>query len=213
MKTDDVVAMLATGATTGIGPAPTRRLVAAIGWGSAGAMLLMAFMLGVRQDLADAVWRPMFWIKLGYALSLAVGSVFALSRLARPGATLAGIGVSLAAPVLAMWALAALALTDANAAERTALVFGKTWRSCPLLIATLSVPTFVAMAWVTKALAPTRLRLCGAAMGLAAGGLAAVVYSLHCSEMAAPFIALWYLAGLLVPAALGMLSGPWLLRW
>jgi hypothetical protein len=109
--------------------------------------------------------------------------------------------------------LAALALTDANAAERTALVFGKTWRSCPLLIATLSVPTFVAMAWATKELAPTRLRLCGAAMGLASGGLAAVVYSLHCSEMSAPFIALWYLAGLLVPGAVGMLSGPRLLRW
>ena len=58
----------------------------------------------------------------------------------------------------------------------------------PGLIATLSVPTFAAMAWATKGFAPTRLRLAGAAMGLASGGVAAAVYSLHCPEMAAPFL-------------------------
>ena len=213
MKTDEVIAMLSTGAATGIGPAPTWRFVVAIGWGALGAMLLMAIMLGVRHDLADAVWRPMFWTKLGYVLSLAVASLLALARLARPGASLAGIGVALGAPVLAMWVIAALILAGADSTERTALVFGKTWRSCPLLIATLSVPAFVALAWATKGLAPTRLRLCGAAVGLASGALAAVVYSLHCPEMAAPFLALWYVAGLLVPATLGMLLGPRLLRW
>jgi hypothetical protein len=31
--------------------------------------------------------------------------------------------------------------------------------------------------------------------------------------MAAPFLGLWYVAGLLIPAALGVLSGPLLLRW
>jgi len=213
MKTSDVVAMLSMGAATGMGAAPSSRFVVAIGWGALGATLLMAIMLGVRHDLADAVWQPMFWVKLGYVLALAGGSLFALSRLGRPGASLAGIGVGLAAPVLTMWAIAALTLAGADTVERAALVFGRTWTSCPLLIATLSVPTFVAMAWATKGLAPTRLRLCGAAMGLAAGALAAVVYSLHCPEMTAPFVGLWYLAGVLVPAALGLLSGPRLLRW
>ena len=173
----------------------------------------MAILLGVRHDLADAVSRPMFWVKLGYVLSLAAAGLFALSRLSRPGARLAGVRLSLAAPVLLMWLIAAIEVTAADPAELNDLVFGRTWASCPVLIATLSVPIFAAMAWATKGFAPTRLRLAGAAMGLASGGVAAVVYSLHCPEMAAPFLGLWYLAGLLVPATLGVLSGPLLLRW
>jgi hypothetical protein len=31
--------------------------------------------------------------------------------------------------------------------------------------------------------------------------------------MAAPFLGSWYLAGLLIPTALGVLAGPRLLRW
>ncbi len=49
--------------------------------------------------------------------------------------------------------------------------------------------------------------------GLLAGACAALVYSLHCPEMGAPFLGSWYLAGLLIPTALGMLAGPRLLRW
>jgi len=213
MKTDDLVTMLATGPAAGIAHAPTYRFIAAIGWGALGAALLMAILLGVRHDLADAVSRPMFWVKLGYVVSLAAAGLFALSRLSRPGVRVAGAAFGLAAPVLLMWLIAAIELTAADPAELSDLVFGRTWASCPVLIATLSVPTFAAMAWATKGFAPTRLRLAGAAMGLAAGGVAAVVYSLHCPEMAAPFLGLWYLAGLLIPAALGVLSGPMLLRW
>jgi len=213
MKTDDLVTMLATGPAVEIAGAPTYRFVAAIGWGALGATLLMAIVLGVRHDLADAVSRPMFWVKLAYVVSLAAAGLFALSRLSRPGARLAGAWLGVSAPVLLMWSIAAIELTAAAPTAMSDLIFGRTWASCPVLIATLSVPTFVAMAWATKGFAPTRLRLAGAALGLASGGVAAVVYSLHCPEVAAPFLGLWYLAGLLIPATLGVLSGPLLLRW
>jgi len=213
MKTNDLVTMLATGPAPGNAHAPTYRFVAAIGWGALGASLLMAILLGVRHDFADAMLRPMFWVKLAYVISLATAGLLALSRLSRPGARLAGAGLALATPVLLMWSIAAIELAAVDAAERGTLVFGRTWASCPMLIAALSVPTFAAMAWATKGFAPTRLRLAGAAIGLASGGIAAVIYSLHCPEMAAPFLGLWYLAGLLIPAALGVLSGPLLLRW
>jgi hypothetical protein len=67
--------------------------------------------------------------------------------------------------------------------------------------------------WAMRELAPTRLRLAGAGTGLLAGSLGALVYSLHCPESAAPFIAFWYLLGMLIPTALGALLGPRLLRW
>jgi hypothetical protein len=67
--------------------------------------------------------------------------------------------------------------------------------------------------WILKDLAPTRLRWTGAGAGLAAGSLGALVYTLHCPELAAPFIGVWYLLGMLIPTAVGALLGPRLLRW
>ncbi|HPA91994.1 MAG TPA: NrsF family protein [Quisquiliibacterium sp.] len=36
---------------------------------------------------------------------------------------------------------------------------------------------------------------------------------MHCPEMAAPFLAVWYVGGVLAVAALGALLGPRVLRW
>jgi hypothetical protein len=64
-----------------------------------------------------------------------------------------------------------------------------------------------------KGLAPTRLALAGAAAGLLAGSAGALIYALHCPEMEAPFLAIWYLLGMLIPTAVGAAIGPRLLRW
>ena len=213
MKTDDLVTMLATGSGAVESDAMARRYVAAIGWGAFGATLLMAILLGVRQDLDQAALQPMFWVKLGYVACLAMASLFALSRLSRPGLSLAGVVPALAAPLVLIWILAVIALTGASSTERESLLFGRTWASCPFLIATLSVPVFAAVMWAMKGLAPTRLWLAGGAVGLASGAIGAVAYSLHCQEMGAPFLAAWYSLGVLIPAAIGTLLGPRLLRW
>jgi hypothetical protein len=213
MKTDELVDFLAAGAipVQALGPRP--RFALALGWGACGATLLMAIMLGVRPDLAAAALLPMFWAKLVYAGALAAGSLVAAMRLSRPGAALGRAPAALAAVVIAMGSLAAATLARAEASQWPALLLGQTWRSCPFLIAALSVPVFIAVLWAMKGLAPTRLRLAGGAAGLLAGATGALVYTLHCPELAAPFLAVWYLLGMLVPAAVGLLLGPRLLRW
>jgi hypothetical protein len=72
---------------------------------------------------------------------------------------------------------------------------------------------FGAVLWAMKGLAPTRLALAGAMAGLLSGAGGALVYALYCPEMAAPFIGVWYLLGMLIPTALGALLGPRLLHW
>ena len=49
--------------------------------------------------------------------------------------------------------------------------------------------------------------------GLLAGSAAAVVYALHCEETAPAFVATWYSAGMFLPALLGLIIGPRVLRW
>jgi hypothetical protein len=90
---------------------------------------------------------------------------------------------------------------------------GASWRACPFNIALLSAPIFVASLWAMHSLAPTQPHRAGAAGGLLAGALGALVYCLHCPEIAAPFLAVWYVIGMLIPTALGAWLGPALLRW
>ena len=69
------------------------------------------------------------------------------------------------------------------------------------------------MLWAVKGLAPTRPALAGACVGLASAAAGAAVYVLHCPEMQAPFLAVWYALGMFLPAAVGAVVGADLLRW
>ncbi len=213
MKTDELVTLLATGAEAVDPHAPVRRLALAVGVGVLVAAVVMAGWLGVRASLVQDAALPMLWIKFVFVASLAAGGWIAARRLARPGASLAGVPAALIAPVLAMWVLALVALGGADAPQRAELFLGQTWNTCPLNIAVLSAPVFAAAMWGMKGFAPTRPALAGAAAGLFAGAAGAVVYTFHCPELAAPFLGTWYVLGMLIPTALGAVIGPLALRW
>lgn len=134
-------------------------------------------------------------------------------RLARPGRRLGHAAEALLVSVGAIWLLALASLLAAAPGGRLALVLGETWAECPLNIAMLSVPAFAAAFWAMRGLAPTRPALAGAFSGLVAGALGALVYCLHCPEMAPPFLGTWYVLGMALPALAGALAGPRLLRW
>ncbi len=213
MKTDDLISMLAKGAIPIEPNALQRRYVAALGWGAFGAMLVMAIWLGVRPDITTAVWLPMFWVKLAFPGVLFAGALLTASKLSRPGVRLGRTPALLAGPVFGMWLLAAIALLGAEPASREPLIYGVSWSVCPFYIAGVSAPAFVAALWAMRGLAPTSPSWAGAASGLLAGALGAAIYALHCPEMAAPFLAIWYLLGMLIPAVVGAIVGPFLLRW
>jgi hypothetical protein len=213
MKTDDLVRMLATGEVAVESGRIVQRYGFAVAAGTACAVALMATALGPRHDLAQAVLLPMFWVKLTFVASMAALGVIGAYRVSRPAARIAGVSWALAATLAAMWLLAAVALVRSDPQGRTALVLGNTWTSCPWLIAALSIPVFVAVAAAMKGMAPTRPRRAGAVAGFAAGAVAALVYSIHCPELGAPFLGTWYLGGILIPTAVGSLLGERLFRW
>jgi len=192
---------------------PARRLLAAVLAGTAIATILTLQWLGLRSTLVRDFSVPMFWIKEAFCAALGAGGLVAVARLARPGARLGRVRAAVAAPLIAMWLLAALALLVADAGDRGVLIFGQTAKVCSARIALISSPLFVAVLAATRGLAPTRLRLAGAAGGFAAGSIGAFVYSLHCPELAAPFLGLWYVLGILIPTAVGAWVGTRVLRW
>lgn len=213
MKTDELVSLLATRAAPVPAHAVGRRFAMALGMGLPGAALLMLATLGVRPDLLQAATGSMFWMKLAFAACLALAGLTATERLSRPGMRVGRAWAAMAAPVLALWLAAALSLVSAAPEQRANLILGDTWQSCPLNIAMLSLPLFIAAFWCMKGLAPTRLALAGASAGLLAGSLSALVYTLHCPESATPFLGVWYVLGIAIPTLSGALLGPRILRW
>lgn len=213
MKTEELIGLLAAGAQPVPPYALERRFAGAGLVGLAGAALLMLLLYGVRSDLGRAMQLPVWWTKFGFAAALAAGAALALLRLARPGMSARQALAWLLLPPLALWVLAAGALGGAEPGTRIDMVMGSTWRSCPFNIALLSLPGLAALFWGLRRAAPTRLRLAGATAGVLAGALAALAYALHCPETQMPFLAVWYVLGIALPAALGAALGPRLLRW
>lgn len=212
MKTDDLINLLATG--QGVhAPPPRAEMVVMVPLGVMVSMMLMMGLLGVRPDLAAVAWQPPFLLKITFVAALAAAGRFAFARLGSPGASVSMLPALFAAPMLLMWFIAAQVLMAAEPAQRSLLFFGATWRTCPFLIAALSAPILVAVFRAMRSRAPTRLRLAGAAAGFTAGALAAAVYCLHCPEIAPPFVAFWYLLGILIPTGVGALIGPRVLAW
>lgn len=213
MRTDELIGLIARNAPPVAPGASARRFALAIGVGLAGAALVMAWRLGMNPDLAAAMRLPLFWLKVGFVAVVLAASALAAGRLATPGRRLGRVSAAIAAPVVALWLIAAVMLLQAPASVRADLVLGSTWRVCAFNIVMLSAPAFAATVWAMKGLAPTRLRLAGAGAGLLAAATGTLVYTLHCPEIAPPFIGVWYVLGMLIPTAAGAAAGPRLLRW
>ena len=213
MKTEDLIRVLAAD-TLPVGKrAAPRRIALSMLAGLPVAAALMVLFYGVRPDLADAVHWPMFWIKLVFPLGVAAAAFMLLQRLARPGVRPGASWIGLAVPVLLLWGLALVVLASSPAEARSEMGWGKTWRTCSASIAFLSLPVFVAALVALRGLAPTRAGWAGACAGALAGGIGAAVYAVHCPELAAPFLAAWYVLGIAAAAGMGALVGPRLLRW
>ena len=169
--------------------------------------------LGFRADLGRAMLSASFWVKWGFTF-LTAAVAFALSaRLARPESGPGLWPVALAIPLVALALFACIEILGAPEAQRRMIWLGQSAFQCFWCIPALSMPFLLGMLWAFRRFAPTRLRLAGFSIGVLAGAAAAAVYALHCDETAPAFVATWYSAGMLLPAVIGAIIGPRVLRW
>ena len=213
MRTDDLVALLAHDPSPVDPRAALRGTAAGLLLASASSLAMMLALLGPRADIARAAALPMFWLKLAFPVLTAGLAFVLLRRLGIPGMRTAPWARLLVLPALAVVLLACWRLASAPDGTRVALVMGSAGWLCPVTIGLLSVPAFALAFRAIGRLAPTRLVAAGAVAGLFAGSAAAAAYALYCPEMQAPYIAVWYTLGMLVPATAGAALGPRLLRW
>src|SRR5690606_19143339 len=76
-------------------------------WGLAGSLALMLSGYGLRHDFQDVALLPMFWLKVGMPLAVALAGLVLLNRLGRPGVSAGRAWWGVALPVLLLWLVGA----------------------------------------------------------------------------------------------------------
>jgi hypothetical protein len=213
MKTNDLIAMLAADASAIPTASPLRRCAQAIAAGMTASLVLVLTLWGLNPELSELTHTQVFWVKVLWLVLTCTFAAPVVMQLSRPGMA-AGRGVwGIAAALLGMTVLALAQVATVDADTGMQLMLGESWQMCSASIAALSVPLLAALLWMLRGMAPTRPALAGASAGLMAGAIAGLVYSLHCTETAYAFVAVWYVAGIAVMAGVGALLGSRLLRW
>ncbi|OGB00502.1 MAG: hypothetical protein A3E25_08100 [Burkholderiales bacterium RIFCSPHIGHO2_12_FULL_69_20] len=211
MRTERFIEFLACQA----GPAPRRVVATRLGTAITVGLLASAVMavrtLGLNPGLADG--GVGLTIKLTYVLAMVAAATWFAARMSRPAMHWGRPVLALALVVFCMAALAVVASTIEPESLRIGRLLGRTWVSCPWLVALLSAPALIAALWAMRGLAPTHLHLGGFAAGLLAGAVGTLGYTLHCPELTPEFVLVWYTLGMLTTAGVGAVLGPHALRW
>lgn len=190
-----------------------RQILAALGVCALVSLVVVLWLWGVRPDITRALPMMSFWVKEAFVIVLALAGIGAMLRLARPD----GMGRKPAnaafGAVAIMAVLAGLQLAANPPGLWRHLVMGNTAEACPWLIMLLALPILAGALLVMRRMAPTRLTAAGAAAGLTAGALSALVYSVSCGESTMPFIFVWYGLAILAMTLLGAALGRRVMRW
>jgi hypothetical protein len=210
MRTHELIGLLASDAPR---KSPWwRRAAVALLAGAGLSLALFAIILDVRSDLfapggASATLGK--WVPA--ALILTLSGALAL-RLRRPEAAGSFVPLLIVLSIIAALALGADLMINGTA-DLGARALGSSAAACLAAISLLSLPPLAVLIGLLRAGAVTRPEQAGFASGLAAAGLAAAIYALHCNEDSPLFVVSWYGLAVLLVGVAGALLGRAALRW
>ena len=92
-------------------------------------------------------------------------------------------------------------------------VMGATALQCLVSVTLLSLAPLAVFLYGLREGATTRPDIAGALAGVAAGGLAASLYALHCTDDSPLFVGVWYGLAIVLVGAAGSFAGRRVLQW
>lgn len=215
MNTDDLIRDLSRDPPPNPRFSPSTVVLLAAAAALVFALAISIFWLTPRPDLAAmlAADNHLLFLKLAFALGIAAVALPIVRDLSVPGRKLGGWFFL---PAIPFFVMIVLALHETLSRRPTTVPHHDhigSWLECLWQIPALSIPAFLILLVVARSLAPTNLRLIGASIGLAAGGIGAVGYAFHCSDDSMAFIAVFYSLAIFEMSLLGALLGPHVLKW
>jgi hypothetical protein len=211
VKTADLIDVLAQ-------DAPVRwklssLLAAAFAAGVTMAAVIFMLCVHMRPDLSEASHTMRVQFKFLFALTLLTGAAGAVSRTGRPGAPATPWTAVLGAVPVLVGLAVATEMFAMPARSWMPRLIGQNAMYCIAIIPALSLPPLACLLAALRESAPARPGLAGAAAGLAAAGIAAVLYASHCPDDSPLFVAVWYSSAIAAVTAVGYLAGTRLLKW
>ncbi|MFC3695491.1 NrsF family protein [Chenggangzhangella methanolivorans] len=190
-----------------------RAVAGALLLGAAGAAAVFAMRLSIRPDIVEAFGSVRFPLKFALMAGFALAAAAIALRLSRPGRAGAAEGLALAAAAMPLLVSVAIELLVTPADRWTTRAVGTMSTVCLTHIPLLAAPALVALLTALRRGAPASPALTGAAAGLLAGAMAAMVYATSCPDDSPLFVAIWYMIAIGLVTAAGALAGSRLLRW
>jgi hypothetical protein len=152
-------------------------------------------------------------VKTLLPLALAAAALALVSSLSRPEGDARRSALPLIAMGVGIMGAFLLALAWGGLSGLVSALSTSSLWVCLISIPLLAALPLAALCWALGAGAPLRPARAGAAVGLAAGGLSATIYSFYCDQDAALFFLPAYGAAMLAVTGAGALAGARLLRW
>ena len=211
MNTDDLITALAADTSR------LRRVWPDLLAASLGAVALAGaaylWIAGVRPDLPAALLaQPTIWKWLLPAVIAGAGLPLA-RRLSSPEGRPGRLPVLfLVAAGVAVWLWGAR-LAGLPQAEWAGALQGQTLLICLASILGIGLPGLLAALVLLRRGATTRPALTGLSAGLACGGIATLIYALHCTEDDPLFFVTWYGGAICLLGLAGAALGARVLRW
>jgi hypothetical protein len=214
MKTEDLINALAEDHAARPRPGSLRQtFFAAVALGLVIAAIAFALVLGVRPDIALALKTWRFDFKLVMTVTLAFTSAWLVWRLSRPAIDPRPAELAMAiAPLLVLGAVT-YELWSVPRPEWLPRAIGSNSVACLLSISFLSLAPLCGAFYALRQGAPLRPGFAGAAAGLLASALAAMLYALHCPDDSPLFGAIWYTGAIALVTTAGTIGGRRFLRW
>lgn len=212
MRTDDLIGSLVM--DQGHPPVSVRRT---FGYALPVALLvafgIFSYVLDMRQDFADALMTWRYDIKILTTASIAAFGIVLLFRMARPQHEPAGDlkWVLLALVPIALGLLIEMAVLPSDQWASSAIGRGAIY--CLSLVPLIAIGPLAATLIVLKRGAPQSPTAAGAIAGFAAGGIGALIYTLHCPNDSPFYVAIWYLSAVAIVTVVGAGIGRVWLRW
>ena len=212
MKTDELIRAIAQDSRTRRTSLRGRIAVALVA-GGLSALLLYAFTLGPRPDLAHALQSWRFVFKLAFVFIAFWTAASACSRLTRPDAGFQDVQLRLSIVPLVLFAGITAELASVSAATWHERMVGTNASTCLVSIPSLSAASLVALLVSLRDEAPGSPAASGAAAGLLAATLSAAIYATHCPDDSPLFVAVWYSTAIGIVTLLGAMLGRKFLKW
>lgn len=176
-------------------------------------LIVIGLGLGMRPDYFAAITSFPTMMKQITTLGLGVGVLTLIPLYFYPETGRTGvlwrIGL-IAAAMAGMWLSAFAKVEPGNLGSA---IMGETYLRCMSVVVLMSLPVLIVLLLGLRQGAVTRPSKTGFLTGLGVGGLAAFGYAFSCAEDNPLFYATWYSIAMLLPAVIGALIAPRILRY